>query len=386
MCNVLYVFVAMKRSSDSQNTEVSRKIIKQDRAELESADNATLVQKILSLTEQLNEANETVKTLKTRVTLGRLHLLQKDKEIKDLVKERNSAYYSGVGTGSAERDQLLDPFFYEAFISMKDKIARREKEIAELKETVKALEGSQDCKILYQFLESKNSVMRKLRENEKNIRKISSLENRLALAHSALRSIRKEKKDYAQEISERDAKIAELEKDLYHFRHSMFEEAVSEHTEQDPEDEVKNEAIQEESDQKLMAEPVEDDCDVVLDDRAEKDPDPFFTFQINTDLLFVLSQQENYHFSKPCNCRCMMFYIQCFMIISKEFYCLHDVHALDENGNGKRLATILSTARLFHGKSCLEEKEHSRWTWESPNGTTKTEIDHILINRRWCLQ
>ncbi|KAK6735623.1 hypothetical protein RB195_018687 [Necator americanus] len=31
------------------------------------------------------------------------------------------------------------------------------------------------------------------------------------------------------------------------------------------------------------------------------------------------------------------------------------------------------------------KKDHRRWTWESPNGATRAEIDHILTNRRWCL-
>ncbi|VDL84307.1 unnamed protein product [Nippostrongylus brasiliensis] len=42
-------------------------------------------------------------------------------------------------------------------------------------------------------------------------------------------------------------------------------------------------------------------------------------------------------------------------------------------------------ARLFHGKSLFEKKEHRRWTWESPNGTTHAEIDHIMTNRGWRL-
>ncbi|KAK6762494.1 hypothetical protein RB195_023281 [Necator americanus] len=37
------------------------------------------------------------------------------------------------------------------------------------------------------------------------------------------------------------------------------------------------------------------------------------------------------------------------------------------------------------GRFGLEEKDHLRWTWESPNGATRAEIDHILTNRRWCL-
>ncbi|KAK6735789.1 hypothetical protein RB195_018812 [Necator americanus] len=31
------------------------------------------------------------------------------------------------------------------------------------------------------------------------------------------------------------------------------------------------------------------------------------------------------------------------------------------------------------------KKDQRRWTWESPNGAIRAEIDHILTNRRWCL-
>lgn len=57
----------------------------------------------------------------------------------------------------------------------------------------------------------------------------------------------------------------------------------------------------------------------------------------------------------------------------------------ERNENGDRLAGFMSSARLFHGNSLFEKKEHRRWTWESPNGTTRAEIDHIITNRRWCL-
>uniref|UniRef100_A0A7I4Y8T5 Reverse transcriptase domain-containing protein n=1 Tax=Haemonchus contortus TaxID=6289 RepID=A0A7I4Y8T5_HAECO len=57
----------------------------------------------------------------------------------------------------------------------------------------------------------------------------------------------------------------------------------------------------------------------------------------------------------------------------------------DRNENGNRLAGLLSAARLFHGNSFFQKKEHRRWTWESPNGTTHAELDHVLTNRKWCL-
>ncbi|VDM62528.1 unnamed protein product [Angiostrongylus costaricensis] len=40
---------------------------------------------------------------------------------------------------------------------------------------------------------------------------------------------------------------------------------------------------------------------------------------------------------------------------------------------------------LFHGNSFFQKKQSRRWTWESPNGMTHAEIDHILTNTRWCL-
>ena len=57
----------------------------------------------------------------------------------------------------------------------------------------------------------------------------------------------------------------------------------------------------------------------------------------------------------------------------------------DRNENGNRLVGLKSAARLFHDNSMFEKKNHRRWTWESPNGTTHAEIAHIMTNRRWCL-
>ncbi|KAK6749652.1 hypothetical protein RB195_001952 [Necator americanus] len=58
----------------------------------------------------------------------------------------------------------------------------------------------------------------------------------------------------------------------------------------------------------------------------------------------------------------------------------------DRNENGNRLARLLSAARLFHGNPVFMKKDHRRWTWESPNGATHTEIDHILTYRSHTLK
>ncbi|KAJ1370414.1 hypothetical protein KIN20_032130 [Parelaphostrongylus tenuis] len=73
----------MKRASKNADTAiVPGKCIKLNCEELKSADAATLTEKILSTTDKLNEANETVKTLKARVAVSRRQLSQKYKELK----------------------------------------------------------------------------------------------------------------------------------------------------------------------------------------------------------------------------------------------------------------------------------------------------------------
>ncbi|VDO89035.1 unnamed protein product [Heligmosomoides polygyrus] len=263
----------MKVSNDDSSSGIPRKVIKLSREELEAADKDTLIVRVQSLTDQLNEVTETAKSLKTRESLARLHYIQKDKELKDMIKERNDAYYSGVSSGPAQRDQLLDPFFYEAFIAMKEKIASKDKEIANLRETVNAMEGGKDTKMFRHFLESKRLALVKLRNAEKNCRRVGHLENRLALAHAALRAVRKEKK------AERDAKIAELEKELFHLRNEVTEEATSEHTELEPDEETKAEVEAEAEADEAAEKPVvdeyeeEDDDVVVLDDEEGIDVD-----------------------------------------------------------------------------------------------------------------
>uniref|UniRef100_A0A7I4YM96 Reverse transcriptase domain-containing protein n=1 Tax=Haemonchus contortus TaxID=6289 RepID=A0A7I4YM96_HAECO len=57
----------------------------------------------------------------------------------------------------------------------------------------------------------------------------------------------------------------------------------------------------------------------------------------------------------------------------------------DRTENGELLLNLLNACRLFHGNSMFEKPANRRWTWESPNGRTHTEIDHVLTNRRWSL-
>ncbi|ETN77744.1 hypothetical protein NECAME_10836 [Necator americanus] len=224
-------YLDMKRSNDQDHSESPRKIPRRDREDFESLDKEALVEKILTIAEQLDKLNETVNAAKTRESLWLQKAAEKDKEIHDLVKERNSAYFSGVSQRPAQRDQLIDPFFYESFLLMKDKISAQDKIIAENQETIKSLQKNKDSEILSQFMKTKALHTKKVRDNEKNLRTIATLGSHLALAHTILRAKRQEKRDYTTEMAERDAKIADLYKELYSLRSSLSEESASTHSE-----------------------------------------------------------------------------------------------------------------------------------------------------------
>ncbi|XP_073820509.1 uncharacterized protein [Musca autumnalis] len=60
-------------------------------------------------------------------------------------------------------------------------------------------------------------------------------------------------------------------------------------------------------------------------------------------------------------------------------------HALpsDRNDNGKRLVELCANNDLFIGGTRFPHKRIHKYTWESPNGSTRNQIDHILISRRY---
>uniref|UniRef100_A0A914W9X3 Endonuclease/exonuclease/phosphatase domain-containing protein n=1 Tax=Plectus sambesii TaxID=2011161 RepID=A0A914W9X3_9BILA len=52
----------------------------------------------------------------------------------------------------------------------------------------------------------------------------------------------------------------------------------------------------------------------------------------------------------------------------------------DRNERGKRLAAMAESRRLFVANTFFQKRAGRRWTWISPNGETKNEIDFILTN------
>ncbi|KAE9412390.1 hypothetical protein Angca_009422, partial [Angiostrongylus cantonensis] len=51
---------------------------------------------------------------------------------------------------------------------------------------------------------------------------------------------------------------------------------------------------------------------------------------------------------------------------------------------GERLSEFILVTKTIHGNSQFQ-KPRQRWTWESPNGGYHNEIDHIIVNRKFCL-
>ncbi|ETN83222.1 hypothetical protein NECAME_07520 [Necator americanus] len=61
-------------------------------------------------------------------------------------------------------------------------------------------------------------------------------------------------------------------------------------------------------------------------------------------------------------------------------------HSLQWNEQGERLSEFIMTTKTIHGNSQFQKPSSLRWTWESlGGGGVHTEIDHIIVSKRFCL-
>ena len=53
----------------------------------------------------------------------------------------------------------------------------------------------------------------------------------------------------------------------------------------------------------------------------------------------------------------------------------------ERNERGTRLVQFATSANLTISNTCLKKRKSRKWTWRSPNGLAKIEIDYILTNK-----
>ncbi|CAJ0595652.1 unnamed protein product [Cylicocyclus nassatus] len=212
----------MNTSIEDPNSGKPPKPFEMTRESLELLDKEELVERLLSLTDQLQDAKERAQRAKRRETLARLQSIQKDKELGDLKRERSDAFY---GNGNP-RSQLLDPFYYEAYTAVKEKVKGREETLAEQEETINTLQSSEQTKRLRRYVKSREDVSKKSREFELNLKRKKRLGDRITTANAALRAVLEETKGTTEEIVKKDAQIAELYREIISLRGELSEDVV----------------------------------------------------------------------------------------------------------------------------------------------------------------
>jgi len=55
----------------------------------------------------------------------------------------------------------------------------------------------------------------------------------------------------------------------------------------------------------------------------------------------------------------------------------------DSNDNGVRIVNFATSKNLIVKSTMFPHRNIHRYTWTSPNGKTRGQIDHILTDRRW---
>uniref|UniRef100_A0A0K0CU77 Endo/exonuclease/phosphatase domain-containing protein n=1 Tax=Angiostrongylus cantonensis TaxID=6313 RepID=A0A0K0CU77_ANGCA len=64
---------------------------------------------------------------------------------------------------------------------------------------------------------------------------------------------------------------------------------------------------------------------------------------------------------------------------------LHIVtHGLECKKEAGPLPEFIVTTKTIHGNTQFLKPHLQRWTWESSNGEYHNEIDHIIVNRKFC--
>ncbi|KAE9412472.1 hypothetical protein Angca_003828, partial [Angiostrongylus cantonensis] len=60
-------------------------------------------------------------------------------------------------------------------------------------------------------------------------------------------------------------------------------------------------------------------------------------------------------------------------------------HGLVWNEQGEWLSEFIVTTKTIHGNSQFQKPHRQQWTWEASNWRYHNEIDHITVNKKFCL-
>jgi len=61
----------------------------------------------------------------------------------------------------------------------------------------------------------------------------------------------------------------------------------------------------------------------------------------------------------------------------------NDILHNDNNYTGNRIVKFATTKNLVAKSTMFPHRNIQTYTWNSPDGKTHKQIDHILIDRRW---
>ena len=58
----------------------------------------------------------------------------------------------------------------------------------------------------------------------------------------------------------------------------------------------------------------------------------------------------------------------------------------ERNERGDRLIEFTTSRKLYIANSKFQKKDSRKWTWKSPDGCTKNEIDFIMVNQESTIE
>ncbi|KAE9412758.1 hypothetical protein Angca_008712, partial [Angiostrongylus cantonensis] len=62
-----------------------------------------------------------------------------------------------------------------------------------------------------------------------------------------------------------------------------------------------------------------------------------------------------------------------------------ETDGLEWNEQVEQLSEFIMATKTIDGNSKFQKPHRQRWTWEAPSGEYHNEIDHIIVNRKFCL-